>query len=933
MSEIRAKFRHFFSDLNGYFPFPWQERLAARVCATGWPKVIALPTGSGKTACLDIAIFALAHGADAPRRIFYIVDRRLIVDEAFQRMQFICDKLAKPTTTALREVRDKLVEIGCLGDRDEPVRAFQLRGAAYRDDSWIRSPLQPMLVASTVDQAGSCLLFRGYGVSDCLKPIYASLIGNDALLLLDEAHASRAFAETLAAVEDYRKLCVDGERSQPFAFVEMTATPSRGVEAEEAFKLDDDDQNHETLSKRLRAAKPVRLAEAKVKRDDWARLSEVLVAEALSLARGPDVRRIAIICNRVKTAQLTFARLQKEGRAVLLTGRMRPLDKDDLYRSELSPFKSGVQRSSDYPRVFVVSTQSLEVGADLDFDVMVTELASLDALLQRFGRLNRMGDYQGARGAIIATSAHLDIKKPDPIYGVAMAKTWQWLKDLAQDDEIQMGLENATADTIPMLASKLDPERREEISRLGPSAPLLMPAHLDALAQTNPRPFPEPHVAWFLHGTEPAGADVNVIWRADLAPDNTQHWEEIVAFNPPLASEALPVRLSAARRWLVEQAEFDGADADIEGVRDENDGRAETSAVSLRRAILWRNGQPTPLDTLGLFPGDTIVLPVTDATQPPESFGHIPASAARDLGDRARWLMKSRVTFRLHPNVIATSWPECAFREQMLAAAKTMDIEAAKAAIAGALELPQGWLKDFIDQFPNLRRNEWSEYPGKSAGLLFAARYASKPAAGSKPVRLQDHLNDVHGCARALTSGTLDHHLAGAVSDAALRHDWGKVDPRFQSLLRGDDGIAGMFAPVPLAKSSGTRTSRGRGSGLPRGFRHELLSFLLADAELAADHQERDLVLHLIASHHGFCRPIAPVIIDPAPCSVHWNGASVSAADIQERPAYHLGRGVSERFWSLTRRFGWWGLPYLESMLRLADWEASGKEASEVGDE
>ena len=66
------------SDDPTFGPFPWQERLARRVCAGDWPHAIALPTAAGKTACIDIAVFALACRAkDAPRRIFFVVDRRI----------------------------------------------------------------------------------------------------------------------------------------------------------------------------------------------------------------------------------------------------------------------------------------------------------------------------------------------------------------------------------------------------------------------------------------------------------------------------------------------------------------------------------------------------------------------------------------------------------------------------------------------------------------------------------------------------------------------------------------------------------------------------------------------------------------------------------------------------------------------------------------
>lgn len=84
-----------------------------------------------------------------------------------------------------------------------------------------------------------------------------------------------------------------------------------------------------------------------------------------------------------------------------------------------------------------------------------------------------------------------------------------------------------------------------------------------------------------------------------------------------------------------------------------------------------------------------------------------------------------------------------------------------------------------------------------------------------------------------------------------------------------------------------------------------------------------DLLLHLIASHHGYARPFAPVVDDDKPPDVKLGDIGLTSAQRTANPPYRLGSGIAERFWHLIRRHGWWGLAYLEALLRLADHHAS----------
>jgi CRISPR-associated endonuclease/helicase Cas3 len=177
-----------------------------------------------------------------------------------------------------------------------------------------------------------------------------------------------------------------------------------------------------------------------------------------------------------------------------------------------------------------------------------------------------------------------------------------------------------------------------------------------------------------------------------------------------------------------------------------------------------------------------------------------------------------------------------------------------------------------------------------------------------------------------------DGHVRDALRQSARFHDYGKVDVRFQTWLRGGDRMAARFAPKPIAKAGNDVLLQRKRAGLPEGFSHELLSVMFAEKSPETRGPTRDLILHLIAAHHGNCRPFPPVTLDEAPEDVSYGGLSICKRERMESAPCRLDSGTADRFWRLTAKYGWWGLAYLEALLRLADWQASSKEVAEVQD-
>jgi CRISPR-associated endonuclease/helicase Cas3 len=422
-----------------------------------------------------------------------------------------------------------------------------------------------------------------------------------------------------------------------------------------------------------------------------------------------------------------------------------------------------------------------------------------------------------------------------------------------------------------------------------------------------------------------------------------------------------------ALAWLANRSIRDLGDT--EGAKTENSDEPDTVG---RHALRWKGDKSeiirSHFDSVPLLkPGDTIVVPASYGGIHCGCFDGTSTTPVEDRAEQADLFARARPVLRLHPVVMdrlglsllpgdsdearsllgrlasRDDWPawKTLWAEKLAYGRGSFVVSGNTPwTVIEAKRVPLAALRQVVD--PNESVEDGIEVTTDGEDSFCVQRAVS----------LAEHCRNVEMFAREFgTRCGLGKWLIEHIALAAWLHDIGKADRRFQVMLRGGSEIEYFKDETPCAKSTmppGARAARKLArdrSGYPSGgYLHAVQSVAMLDGKESlmakmlknrTDMKEPDLdlVLHLIASHHGECRPFAPLLIDDNPVEISLSGHSSTTfaeIDFWEVPSdsklHRLDSPLADRFWGLVAKYGWQELCWLEAILRLADHRASEEE-------
>ena len=929
-SITRDEFGEFFAALNPApeeerknYPFSWQEEVLDHICEHGvWPERINAPTGSGKSSVVDIHLFANALAAvgaapRVPRRLCVTVGRRALVDSQATRADKILgdlkDALADESGEPgiLRRVAEALQSFQTRNDdkRSAPFEVGHIRGELSNRTLPVTDISACAIIAATPDMYGSRALFRGYGSTKAARPRETALLTMDTVMVLDEAHMNRQLLHTTQRIAELQKR--EADLGVPtLQVVETTATPSTedsesttlGVDIEALDSPNDKELHRRVYSQKELVLRPIDKWDGKPGNPATVNAAVDAIMERLAHreagAGSNEAHTIGCIVNHVRTAiaikeaLVKNKVLEKAEEVQLLVGRMRPYDLENLQNKHRKLFTTEGDKSVKV----VVATQTLEVGIDVDFADLVTELAPASSLAQRFGRVNRLGHRNDSKVIVIEPASGDLVKKDAPPYrAVDLSNAYAWLEALN-------GAENPSVNPAAMVKNPPMQSSPERLLYQRPEWPDLL-----EFSRTDENPYDEPDLDLWLHDSLDAETAMGGVIVRDNLPSNTSAAMEILktSYFAPSDRETFPANLKILQEILDYQ--------------DEHGVKPRKFLYRQGEISLWQDADHGDESNQSLAPGDVLLL---DTGSVPFTNQGI-AVTQRELPSTKDKL--EAVPFLDDAELYVAElyvYEKCADREEHFRkylglspeeAAELLDSQApdGQKVIASELSTEAEGGQEVIAWYAEVTGKESVE------GSDIAQELA--PAG---PVLLDDHQNDVAERTRQLAENLgLAPEFSEALELAAKYHDEGKRDLRFQQML-GADPDADALAKSGHRSVAEAYRARSR-SALPRGWRHEQLSALMVAASPEKVGEHRDLVLRIIGCSHGHGRF----------SFAHDAGFLLKEGYLPEGTDYEALKEQATRLFNVgywdnlieqtSRTYGPYATAYLEAVERAADAQIS----------
>jgi CRISPR-associated endonuclease/helicase Cas3 len=834
----------------------------ARIARDGLPDVVQAPTGAGKAGVILAWLWRRLYGPDPAG-----TPRRLLyaLPQGSLTEQLSAEARRWLASLGLTEEVTLHVTMGARGETE----------GEWRDDLH-----KPAIVIGTIDALAAKALVRAVDVSRAIAPIDFALVTNGAHWIIDQPRLCPQATTTLRQLAGF---AAKFGTAEPFGLTCLSATPPGELlgtpdnpAADKQIQIRDLERS-EALAIRLAALRAVRRLPAGS--GDYQ-----AIATAVRERRRPGALTL-VVTNTVDAAQHLYRHLRAaDENCSLLHARFRGLERVERLAAALGGPDGRI----------VVTTQVIEAGLDLDATVLVTEAAPWPSLIQRAGRCNR--------GGLLNADAEVWwLPPPDP---------FPYRPEDINATARELGrLEGARLTTEDLIA-------RDVPDRPGPLT-VIRPADLAGLFDTSPDPSGNDlDIAPYLRDAEDLDAEVAwATWTpgAGGAPD------------PEIRVPAVEYRCRVPIGAAVALA------------RDRAVWRYDRSAGGWTRITQQPASRPRP--------GEVLLVSAADGGYDPET-GFDPA-APGPVPDSPELLTPEECQARVALAAVEPALAPDEFAERVARAAP-------EAALAP--EVAPGTLADSPadDDLDEAEPRRWQS--------------------------LDEHSEQVRDQAAALLAVLAPNIAPEAARSAVIAgylHDLGKAHEIWQNAicaLADDEEKAVIEAGRPWAKSGGNGALLFAGGV---AFRHELASLLLIDGPLAAllaESPDPDLTKYLVLAHHGKLRlhvrehhapsapstppapspwtpsapfdlavpavPVVPAVPPEGQASANVirglrQGATSAVPAMLGRPATTLTVDLAQfqpdtdSPWTRTvhgllDRYGPFVLAYLEALVRISDWRASG---------